>query len=198
VLDGTTVGIFVEVIFNRDAKPIQADSAVGPLSITADIWDHDEGLFPIPGVDDLIVGPVAGALLPAIGMGGKAVETQVIGPFIFTLDRADAPGIRQVFSTPPGAIVESGLALTDFEFEDQDLAQTLEIFSPNVTVKDTSSGREVSKASASFKLSVLLPGEIPPPGSVQIPIPEPCTLLLLGSGLAGVIGFGRKRLFKKA
>ena len=29
-------------------------------------------------------------------------------------------------------------------------------------------------------------------------IPEPSTLLLLGSGLAGIIGYGRKRLFKKA
>lgn len=29
-------------------------------------------------------------------------------------------------------------------------------------------------------------------------VPEPCTLLLLGSGVAGIIGYGRKRLFKKA
>lgn len=29
-------------------------------------------------------------------------------------------------------------------------------------------------------------------------VPEPCTLVLIGSGLFGVIGFGRKGLFKKA
>lgn len=36
------------------------------------------------------------------------------------------------------------------------------------------------------------------PGDPNEIVPEPCTLFLLCSGLAGIAGFGRKRLFKKA
>ena len=122
-------------------------------------------------------------------MGGKQQESQKLGPFIFFLERADVPGIRNVYSDPAGDIIESGLAAYDFEFEDQDLAQTLEIIAPvTVTEKGSIFDSTYSGASARFYLSVLQPGEFPgfaKPGAIQIPeVPEPPSVFLLIVGLA--------------
>lgn len=186
VRSGTTVAVYVHVDFLREG------SANGQLSIEAKVVDHDEGFFPIPGIDDDLAGPLTGAPIPEVGFGGKAEEQQVLGPFLFYVARADVPGIRNVYSAPADKLVESGLALEDFEYEDQDEAQTLEIFAPvEVTESGTWFDSHYSGASARFYLSVLTAGESPlthaKPGAVRITgVPEPSTAgLLLAAGVAG-------------
>ena len=192
VPSGTTVRMFVDVEFTRGIG--QAGAVLGGLTFSADIWDHDEGLFPIPGIDDQIHASRF-VVVPPFSITGAAKERFAVGPFDFTLLRSDDPVFgKQVFSTPPGAIIESANPLADLEVEDQALADTLEIFAPSVTVTDNATGQLFESASASFKLSVILSaGQAPPPGAIQIPsVPEPSSTMLLLLGLAGICLVYRK------
>ncbi len=179
VPSGTTVATYVYVDFNRTG------SANGELIFSATIMDHDDGFLLIPGIDDWLAGPMSGERIPSVVNGGKQQEKQKLDPLIFYLERADNPGIRNVYSDPAGTIVESGLALSDFEHEDQDKAQTLEIIAP-VSVREKLGlfDKYYEGVSTRFYLSVLNPREKPPlDGAMRIPaVPEPPTILLLALG----------------
>ena len=193
VPSGTTVRMFVDVEFTRGIS--QPGAALGALTFSADIWDHDDGLFPIPGIDDQIH-TSRFVVVPRFSTTGAAKERFPIGPFDFTLLRSDDPVFgKQIFSTPPGAIIESANPLADLEVEDQALADTLEIFAPTISVTDNTTGQLFESASVSYKLSVILAaGQAPPAGALRIPsVPEPSSAGLLLLGLAGISFVNRKR-----
>ena len=69
-----------------------------------------------------------------------------------------------------------------FDFMSTFNASSTELFSISSTIDETDDGPEIYFLDAGFTAT---------------PIPEPATMLLLGSGLIGLAGFGRKKLFKK-
>ena len=203
VRSGTSVAVWASVRFDRGINAAPADQARGPLQFGVDFWDHDQedllGIF--PGIDDMLTSRTV--VNVGAQVGSDFLHTQLLGPVVTLLRRRDGPAAKVVTAQPAGfpaeIVAESSTVPQDPEFEDQALAQTLELYAPftnhepgqgGVLVTEIlpgGGGRTWTRASATFKLSVLLPGEAPPAGALRIPVPlpgPPSLGLVLAAGLA--------------
>ena len=96
---------------------------------------------------------------------------------------------------PLGALCDSDRVWVDQSFDLKDLVPVLSKSTTWILqLRLTESSGDPSTDNIYLDKSVL---EVTYDGSPPVPVPEPATMLLLGSGLIGLTTFGRKKLFKK-
>ncbi len=144
----------------------------------------------------------------SIGAPGAFVAASLSGtiggipfdPIVIASDGA-GPLIDGVWTWPGGVLTASNFVLPGqnaFTAWGVDIIPGLFNIPPggNITLQGTLS--LIADPGASIELDIL-PASAPRPDfGYGAQVPEPSTMLLLGSGLAGLVGYGRKKLFKKA
>jgi hypothetical protein len=169
-------GNFVYITFTADT-PIQLLKATYNFTGKDVEWDGDINFVPInkDGVSSFSLFP---AVPPAVQVFGFDATGFDSGEFLFYGMNLDKPSIGHT-GTPVGTDYVGGTLTVDFAGGITAVG-TFAAFDPSVPLS-------FGNARATFSFS----------GGGDHVIPEPSTMLLLGSGLIGLAGYGRKKLFRK-
>ena len=168
-------GNFIYAEFTAD-EPITLNSATYNFTGLDVLLDGD-GIFLAPNINN---GVASFSFFPAL----PAADTQIFG---FTATGFDSGDNLQITMDLDKPSIGGG---TPFQ-ADYFGGTLMVLFSNGTTIAATfdSAGRNTLAARANFSFTDGGGGQV---------VPEPSTWLLLGSGMAGIAVFGRKRLMKNA
>jgi hypothetical protein len=113
-------------------------------------------------------------------------------------DPITGPPTNLAFSTVP-IFLPAGGGWTPFVFPINPSDLTAEIGNANAALTNATEIRIFHSELAQFPGPAITAqlGVDNIEATTTTPVPEPCTLLLVGSGLAGLVGYGRKKFIKK-